>query len=136
MRICWLLLLAGLAGCAGREPSAGDYLAIRDAQVAALTARGTPENLASASMLINFERDSQALTLINRAVALAPDRGEFVYLRWRVCAIHHCAEEAQFIRGLKAIDPRNGVAWLPELQAAWDGSSAAGTREVVPLGSI
>jgi hypothetical protein len=131
MRICWLLVLAGLAGCASRERPEEDYFAIREAQVAALVVRGTPESLASASILVNFERDSQALTLINRAVALAPGRGEFTYLRWRLCAIHQCAEEAQFIRGLKAIDPRNGAAWLPELQLAWDQGDQRQVTEII-----
>ena len=118
MRLSCLVLLAGVAGCASQMPSPRDYEATRDARAAALTARATPDSLATASVLLGFKRDSESLELINRAYALAPQRAEIVYLRWRACAARQCADEQQYIAALKSVDPGNGVAWLPELSAA------------------
>lgn len=136
MRLSGFLLLAGLAGCAGRELSMHDYDVIRDAWAAALTARATPESLASASVMLGFKGDSESFALINRAAALAPQRAEIVYLQWRACTRSQCAEEAQYIARLKSIDPGNGVAWLPELSLALDREDQREvTRIVETLGA-
>jgi hypothetical protein len=120
MRLSGFLLLAGLAGCAGREVSTHDYDAMRDTRVAALTARATPESLATASVMLGFKRDSESLALINRAAVLAPQRAEIIYLQWRACVSQQCPEEARLIADLKSVDPGNGIAWLAELSTALD----------------
>lgn len=71
MRLCWLLLLASLMGCATQERSARDFESLRDAPAAALIARRTPESLPSASLLLNFKRGAEAVTLITRAATVA-----------------------------------------------------------------
>jgi hypothetical protein len=136
MRLSCFLLLAGLAGCAGHELSTRDYEAIRDARAAALTARGTPESLATASVMLGFKQNSESLALINRAAALAPRSAEIFYLRWRACARRQCPQEAQYIADLQAIDPGNGMTRLPELSAALDRQDqSAVTRVLETIGA-
>ena len=118
-----LLLVAGFAGCAGEARTARDFEAHREVEVAALTARDTPQSLATAAVLLNFKTDSQSLTLIDRAVTMAPADAKLIYLQWGVCAQHTCAREQEVIEHLKAADPDNGLAWLPELNAASERKS-------------
>ena len=131
MRFGCLLLLAALAGCAGQERTSRDFEATRDAQAAALSARATPESLATASALLSFKRDSESLALVNSAAALAPERADIIYLQWRVCVRHQCAEEPQILADLKRVDPGNGMAWLPELNAAWERADQREVTEIV-----
>jgi hypothetical protein len=44
-------------GCAGQERSTRLYEKNRDAQIAALMARGTAESLATASLMVYYKRD-------------------------------------------------------------------------------
>jgi hypothetical protein len=95
-----------------------EFEVTQDTRAAELTARGTPESLATASLLYGFKRDSQSIELINRAWALAPKRAEIAYLRWRACASSQCSEEANHVADLQSIDPGNGLTMLPALSAA------------------
>jgi len=131
MRLSWFLLLAGLVGCAGEERTSRDFESAREAQVAALTAGGAPESLATASMMRGLKRDTESLALINGAAALAPERAEIIYLQWRVCVSHQCAEEAQILAALKRVDPGNGMAWLPQLNGAWERGDQAEVTDIV-----
>lgn len=69
MRFSCLLLLACLTGCAGRELSTNQYEAVSDSRAAALIERGTTESLATASVMLGFRQNSEALALINRGAA-------------------------------------------------------------------
>jgi hypothetical protein len=136
MRICVLLLAVGFVGCAGEARTARDFEAHREAEVAALIARATPQSLATAAVLLNFKTDSQSLTLINRAVGMAPADAKLIYVQWRECAQHKCADEQKIIEHLKAADPENGLAWLPELDAARERNSESEmTRLLATIGA-
>jgi hypothetical protein len=153
MRICLILLLAGLVGCAGKSVKCRDFLAETDADIAALTALGTAHSLATAALLsyvktalesaghgqaqaqTQTQNSTSAQALMKRAVALAPDQPPLAYLQWRVCA-DSCADQEQIRIHLQALAPDNGLVWLPELTAAWEkGDTAAVTRAVAKIGS-
>jgi hypothetical protein len=133
MRFSCLLFLACLTGCAGRDLSTNRNEAIRDARAAALIERGTPESLATASVMLGLKQNSKSLALIERAGALAPRRAEISYLRWRACAGEQCPEEARYIAELKTIDPGNGMAWLPELNAAFDRDDQPEVTRIIEI---
>jgi hypothetical protein len=133
MRLSCFLLLAALTGCAGREISTHDFEEMRDGRVAALTARATPESLATASVLLGFKRDAESLVLIDRAAALAPQRPEILYLQWRACASQQCPQEARNVADLKSIDPGNGIAWFPELSEALDREDQREVTHIVEI---
>jgi hypothetical protein len=155
MRICLVLLLAGLVGCAGesRSRSGRDFVAETDADVAALSARGTAHSLATAALLsyvktalesaghvqaqtqTQTQQPTPAQALMKRAVALAPDQQPLAYLQWRECA-DSCADQEQIRLHLQALAPDNGLVWLPELTAAWEkGDAAAVTRAIAKIGA-
>jgi hypothetical protein len=151
MRICLILLLAGVVGCAGESLKGRDFVAETDADVAALTARGTAHSLATAALLSSVKTALQsagqtqqpaqtrnstpAQALMKRAVALAPDQQPLAYLQWRECA-DLCADQEQIRIHLQALAPDNGLVWLPELTAAWEkGDAAAVTRAVAKIGA-
>jgi hypothetical protein len=136
MRFRLLLLVASLAGCTDASRTAREFDAQRDGQIGALIARDTPQSLATASLLLNFKTNPESQALIDRAVSMAPARAEIIYVQWRECAFHKCADAEKIIERLKAIDPDNGLAWLPELNAAKEGKSEAEvTRLLARIGA-
>jgi hypothetical protein len=147
MRVCLILLLAGLVCCAGPSRSGRDLVAETDADVAELTARGTPRSLATAALLsfvqtalqsrgpAQPQKPTRAQALMKQAVALAPHQQPLAYLQWRECA-ESCADEEPIRIHLQALAPDNGLVWLPELTAAWEkGDSSAVTRAVAKIGA-
>ncbi|HEY0799674.1 MAG TPA: hypothetical protein VGD54_02455 [Steroidobacteraceae bacterium] len=128
MRVCLILVLASLAACADEAHRARDFESHKETEIAALTARGTPQSLATASLLSilpgKFTTGSRSQQLIDRAVALEPSAA-LLYVQWRECASAACPDEERIIAHLKAIDPENGLAWLPQLQTASDHGSAS-----------
>lgn len=137
MRVCALLLMVvSLSGCADEARRDDDAEAARHAAAAALIARDTPQSLATASLLLSFKSDPRPLTLLDRAVAKAPADAKLIYLQWRVCAILKCADEPKIIAQLKAVDPDNGVAWLPQLDAARESQTQSEvTRLLAAIGA-
>jgi hypothetical protein len=136
MRICLILVLAGLVACAGEPRKAHDFEAQRDAAVAELTKRGTAQSLATASLLSSFKNAAQSQALIKRAVDVAPEQPALAYLQWRECAAGPCAEEQQIRIRLQAVAPDNGLSWLPDLNAAWESADAfAVTLAVARIGA-
>jgi hypothetical protein len=148
MKVCLILLLAGLVGCAGESRSGRDFVAETDTDVAELTARGTAHSLATAALLSSVQtalqsrgpaqvqKPTRAQALLKQAVALAPDQQPLAYLQWRECA-DSCADEEPIRIHLQALAPDNGVVWLPELTAAWEkGDASAVTRAVAKIGAV
>lgn len=129
--------LSALAGCAGRMPSKQDMAAANAAEASALIQEGSPGALATASMLSRpFSQNTRAGDLLARAIALAPDRPELIWLQLRECADTDCASEKQAANRLKAVDPGNGFAWLPDLTAAEDRHSEADvTAAIAQIGA-
>ena len=136
MRICLILLLASLAGCADEALKAREADEQREIAVAELTARGTAQSLAAASLLGRFKHERRSQELIDRAVAIAPDQPALAYVQWRECAGAQCAKEAEIRTRLQAVAPDNGLVWLPELSAAWERADApAVTGAVAKIGA-
>jgi hypothetical protein len=111
-------------------------------EIAYLMRRGTADSLATASLLAHLtqasddERASGAPAppdpsqLIDRAISLAPNRPELVWLQLRDCETRRCAQEARIAARLKEIDPDNGLAWLADLDAAQRSSPDDITRAI------
>ena len=137
MRIYLILLLASLAGCADEARKAREADEQREIAVAELTARGTAQSLAAASLLGRFKHARRSQELIDRAVAIAPDQPALAYLQWRECAaVPTCAKEEEIRTRLQAVAPDNGLVWLPELNAAWERADApAVTGAVAKIGA-
>jgi hypothetical protein len=137
MRIYLILLLASLAGCADEARKAREADEQREIAVAELTARGTAQSLAAASLLGRFKHARRSQELIDRAVAIAPDQPALAYVQWRECAaVPTCANEGEIRTRLQAVAPDNGLVWLPELSAAWERADApAVTGAVAKIGA-
>jgi hypothetical protein len=114
-------------------------------EIAYLIRRGTAESLATASLLAHLTQVSEderspgkpappePSQLIERAISMAPNRPELVWLQLRDCESRRCAEEAQIAARLKEIDSDNALAWLADLNAA-QGNPEEVTRAVERMG--
>jgi hypothetical protein len=103
-------------------------------EIAYLMRRGTADSLATASLLAHLTELSEnerppgkpappdPSQLIERAVSMAPNRPELVWLQLRDCESRRCTDEAQIAARLKEIDADNALAWLADLNAAQSGS--------------
>jgi hypothetical protein len=115
-------------------------------EIAYLIRRGTADSLATASLLAHLtqvsddERPSGAPAppdpsqLIERAISLAPNRPELVWLQLRDCESRRCADEARIAARLKGIDADNGLAWLGDLNAAQGKSPEDVTHAIEQMG--
>ena len=136
MRIFLILLLVSLAGCADEARRAREADEQRELAVAELTARGTAQSLAAASLLGRFKHARRSQELIDRAVVIAPDQPALAYVQWRECAaVPTCAKEEEIRTRLQAVAPDNGLVWLPELNAAWERADAPAVTGAVMLAS-
>src|SRR5579859_343231 len=116
------------------------------AEVAYLIRRGTADSLATASLLAHLTQvsdDERARgvpeppdpsRLIARAISLAPERPELVWLQLRDCESRRCPDEARFAARLREIDAENGLAWLGDLNAALSRSPEDATRVIERIG--
>jgi hypothetical protein len=111
-------------------------------EVSYLIAAGTADSLATASLLSHLidtphesdvKPDSSAL--IQRAVSLAPQRPELLWLQLRDCELRHCAEEPKFLEQLRAVDPDNGWVLLPALSASLMGTPQDTTKVIAQIGA-
>ena len=145
MRVCWLLLPAVLAACAGGAPKGRDFIAQTDAAVAELTARGTAHSLATAALLSSAKTAAQSRgqpesqthnpesqALMKRAVGLSPNEEALAYIEWRECAAGtRPCEDPRVAGRLQAMAPDNGLAWLADLDAARESGDESMTTLVI-----
>jgi hypothetical protein len=115
-------------------------------EIAYLMRRATADSLATASLLAHLTQasDDQRASaapappdpsqLIERAISMAPNRPELVWLQLRDCETRRCAEEARIAARLKEIDADNGLAWLADLNAAQSRSPDEVTRAIAQMG--
>jgi hypothetical protein len=115
-------------------------------EIAYLIRRGTADSLATASLLAHLTQvsdDERApgapappdpAQLIERALSVAPNRPELVWLQLRDCESRRCADEARIAARLKEIDADNGLAWLGDLNAAQSKSPEEVTRVIEQVG--
>jgi hypothetical protein len=93
--------------------------------VAALKVQGDADSLAAAAELTS-KSDAQRLTLFTRAVALAPDRSDLVWLQLEACGRVESCDPTAIAATLHRLDPDNGAAWAPLLdRAIRDGDADA-----------
>src|SRR5665213_645706 len=132
-RIVLMLCMMAVAGCADESQRYRDIETHRQAQIAALVAEGSAASLATASLLSGrlVGSKSQSDEYIQRAIAMAPERPELVWMQWRLCSTRECAEEPQIRAHLKAVAPDNGLAWVPDLQEAWARESPTDVTQMV-----
>jgi hypothetical protein len=149
MRLCWLLLPAVLAACAGGPQKGRDFRAETDADVAVLTARGTAHSLATAALLNSLNtapgrpesqthNSAQSQVLMKRAVGLNPNEEALAYIEWRECAAGKspCEEGPRIAGHLQAVAPDNGLVWLTDLDAAREsGDESTTTRIISKIGA-
>ena len=137
-RLGLILCMMGLAGCADESRRIRNFDSKIDSDIAALVAEGNAASLATASLIIRHDAPaSRSAELISRAAAMAPDRPELIWIQWRECADRDCADEEHIRAHLKAADPDNGWAWLPELQDAWARKSPSDvTAAVAQIGAV
>jgi len=140
----WGVLLALVVGLPpGADASVGPLHRASDEahEVAFLVQKGTAESLAAASLLAHLvdtprdtDRRPDAAALMQRAAALAPQRREILWLLLRDCEMRHCTEEHFIVARLRALDPDNGLALLPELKDSLAGPAADTTRIIAAIG--
>lgn len=85
-----------------------------------LEAAGDADSLAAAAELGRWPtgRAARQLALLTRAVALAPNRPDLVWLQLNVCAQIRTCELEPIATRLQALNPENGASWLPSLNRA------------------
>ncbi len=115
-------------------------------EIAYLIRSGTADSLATASLLAHLTQASEGehasgasarpdpAQLIERAIALAPNRPELIWLQLRDCESRRCAQEPLIAGRLKEIDADNGLAWLGDLNAAQGKSPEDVTRVIEQIG--
>jgi hypothetical protein len=135
-----LLCLVALAGCArvgSGAPDAQSFRAEQNREADVLIARGTPNDLAAAALLLGPDDPDtrQPLDLIERAQALAPSRPELVWVQLTICERFKCAARAQIAARLQALDPDNGFAWALDLEGLPPSDSDAVTAVIARMGS-
>jgi hypothetical protein len=108
---------------------------------------GTADSLATASLLVHLtpafgDPDTtdaagkfDPTLLIQKSVALAPNRSELVWLELRDCQQRRCAEERQIAGRLQSLDPDNGLAWLTDLRMVPSLSAPEMTQTIERMGN-
>jgi hypothetical protein len=133
-----VLMFAASAYARGDWPDADAYRAERTREIGALIAQPTPNNLAAAALLaVPGELGGrQALELMARSEALAPQRAELAWAYLAVCKHFKCEAEEQIVAHLQAIDPDNGFMWIANLEyAELSGSPGDVTAAIVRIGA-
>lgn len=126
--LCIGTLLAVLAACAADAPRENAALEAKWSRtVAALTAAGDADSLAAAAVL-DFRDSARQLALLARAVALASDRADLVWLEIRACSRTDGCDATPYVQALHVLDPDNGAAWVPLLDQATHRNDAEALR--------
>jgi hypothetical protein len=118
----------------------------RDQQIArareALVKRADADSLAAAAMMVHSPTDpfwikvdpTAALTLLGRAVNLAPQRPDLALLHLQLCTQNAACDPKPLEAQLLALDPANGVSRLGALsRAAASGQGAERDRVLAEL---
>jgi hypothetical protein len=113
MRSCVLMFLLTLLlqGCAAARSQHHFKQAF-----AVLEQRTDADSLAAAAVLSMFTQPQphwdQALALLVRAVATAPERADLVWLNMEVCREVPACDPEPEVERLRVLDPSNGAGWL------------------------
>jgi hypothetical protein len=102
--------------------------------IGALSKKSDADSLAAAGLLSSGQRSEQSLSLLTRAIAVAPERADLVWLQAQICLkVAPCDPEPMELR-LRSLDPSNGAAWLGVLARA--DSSKDDNRKEAALAAI
>jgi hypothetical protein len=106
-----------------------------EAAEAVLKQRSAADSLAAAGLLRSSSRHSdEALSLLTRATALAPERADLLWLEIQMCRdVAACDSEVESAR-LRTLDPSNGAAWFTALTRA--NSANDETAKVAVLSAL
>jgi hypothetical protein len=85
---------------------------------AALATKADPDSLAAAALMSVGRHSQESLDLMSRAVAMAPDRPDLVWLNAQFCLKRAQCDPEPSERRLRELDPANGAAWLGALARA------------------
>jgi len=115
------LIIASTAAFALSGPDAQLDKAQRraDQTIAALIQMTDVDSLAAAGIMSIGNHSDEALPLIARAVAAAPDRADLVWLQAMRCAQLRSCDPSPIEHRLRELDPTNGAGW-------WGAMSRAG----------
>lgn len=131
---CIALALAALmSGCAS-QPTTQTPASAPASQPSAPTPPAVPqgEAILGALRASQVDRNStQALTIIEQALARTPDQRELVWLAARICMdVPRCAPEKYEAR-LRKLDPGNAVVWMGPLARAQDRKDTAVVDQIL-----
>jgi hypothetical protein len=150
---CWQIMLPvalsiWATGCTGLHTGATHKSSDEDNEVTFLIQKGTADSLATASLLAHLTQSDadedtadaasarpEPSVLIGKAVALAPDRPELIWLQYRDCEQRRCTELMQIATRLKALDPDNGFAWLADLRTVQSLATPEVTKLLSQIGA-
>jgi hypothetical protein len=121
-----VIFCAGAANAA-RSPDAQVAKAQKHIEqaIAVLTQKSDADSLAAAG-LMRGKRNDQALLLLARATAAAPQRADLVWLQAQRCDQLPPCNPEPIERRLRELDPSNGAAWFGALARASSANDAEG----------
>ncbi len=136
------VLIAMAAFMLGRADAAATHKGSDEAtELDALIVLGTPDALATASLLAHLVQSDDSeqsesadpSALIQKAVALAPNRPELIWLQLRDCEQRRCPDQTAIAGRLQALDRDNGLAWLSDLRPLPNLEAAGITRTLTRI---
>jgi hypothetical protein len=120
-----ILLIASTAACASSDARLAKAQRRTDQTIAALVHVGDADSLAAAGLLSGRNND-QALSLLDRATAAAPDRPELFWLQATRCAQLPSCDPQSIEYRLRKLDPTNGAGWWGAISRAAAAHDNAG----------
>lgn len=110
-RVLLVVLIAGTTACSLSDARIAKAQKKADQAIAALELNADADSLAAAGLLSDRQNSAQALSLLARATAAAPDRPELLWLQAMRCSEFPSCDPAPIERRLRELDPSNGAAW-------------------------
>ena len=125
-----LVLVAGCQSSADREERETARTTKQTEQaIAILETRQDADSLAAAGLLTDVRDGGRALALLSRAIEVAPDRVDLLWLQAQVCASvaerGGACDPAPIEARLRAHAPTNGAAWFGDLSRAVKAGDAS-----------
>jgi hypothetical protein len=123
-----ILLLLACGSFASSSPDARLAKAQKhmDQAIAVLTQMSDADSLAAAGLMSAGKQSDQALLLLARATAAAPQRADLVWLHAHRCRQLPPCDPEPIERRLREVDPSNGAAWFGALARAGSAGDAEG----------
>ena len=121
-----LLLLVGATGCGySLERETAKMQRLQSRAVEVLQNRSDPNSLAAAALFSAREAPADALALIARATANAPERPELTWLHVQICTDTERCDPEPIEARLRKLDAANGLGSLGALARAYESADEA-----------